>query len=264
MMPGGLGQGQQTGLWLALGDGLVQFLRGAPGGEAWLCGGSALVISGEPAADLNYALIGPGPDAPALLRRFAAELRRRGLPAWIEVEAGVAAGLGPLRDELGLTDSGLSPVMVRGAQPVAAASSGYVVGDVRDGARLGDACAVIAAAFGFPARVADRAFGTRLISYPATDIWLARRGRQAIAAAITTRTGSSVALWAMATRPDRRHQGAGSALLGNLLEHHLRLGAGSFVLLATPAGRRLYQRFGFQTVSQMADWAIGQPGTATA
>ena len=256
MRPGGLAPGHEPGLWLALGDGLAQFLRGAAGGEAWLCGGSALVLSGEPVADLNYALIGPGADAPALLRRFAAELRRRGLPAWIEVDAGVAAGLGQLRDELGLTDTGRSPVMVRGSQPVAAGSSKFAVEEVSGRAQLEDACTVIAAAFGFPA-AAERAFGTRLISYPAADIWLARRGGQAIAAAITTRTGSSVGLWAMATRPDRQRQGAGAALLGHLIRHHLRLGARSFFLLATPAGRPLYQRFAFQTAGQLADWAIG-------
>src|SRR5215510_8482435 len=92
MRPGGLAPGHEPGLWLALGDGLAQFLRGAAGGEAWLCGGSALVLSGEPVADLNYALIGPGADAPALLRRFAGELRRRDLPAWIEVDAGWPQG----------------------------------------------------------------------------------------------------------------------------------------------------------------------------
>lgn len=256
MRAGGLAPGPEPGLWLALGDGLAQFLRGAAGGEAWLCGGSALVLSGEPAADLNYALIAPGPEAPAQLRRFAAELRRRGLPAWIEVEAGVAAGVGQLRDELGLTDTGWSPVMVRGSQPVPAGSSEYRAEAAGNRSQLSDACTVIAVAFGFPASAAERAFGTRPVSYPAADIWLVRNGSNAIAAAITTRTGSSVGLWAMATRPDRQGQGAGSALLAHLLRHHLRQGASSFFLLATPAGRRLYQRFGFQIVGQLADWAI--------
>jgi GNAT superfamily N-acetyltransferase len=243
-------------MWLALGDGLAQFLRGAVHGEAWLCGESALVMTGGRAADLNYALIAPGPDASAQLRRFTAELRRRGLPAWIEVEEGAAAELRQLRDELGITDSGSSPVMARGAQPVAAGSSKYLVEDVRGPAQLRDACAVIAAAFGLPIDAAERSFGTRLISYPAADIWLTRSGRHAIAAAITPRTGSSVGLWAMATRPDRQGQGAGSALLGHLVEHHLRHSARSFYLLATPPGRRLYQQFGFQIVSHVADWAI--------
>jgi hypothetical protein len=138
----------------------------------------------------------------------------------------VAAGLGPLRDELGLTDAGWSPVMVRGAQPVAAGSGEYAVGGVDGRGQLEDACAVIADAFGFPAAAAERAFGTRLISYPATDIWLARRGGQAAAAAITTRTGSSVGLvtrgpppaelsWSPGG-PRRPHHDVGSVAHGRL------------------------------------------------
>jgi predicted GNAT family acetyltransferase len=60
----------------------------------------------------------------------------------------------------------------------------------------------------------------------------------------------------MATRPGRQRHGAGGALLRHMIRHHLSLGARSFFLLATPVGRRLYQRFGFQTAGQLADWAI--------
>src|SRR5947209_11992522 len=49
-------------LWRLAGEGFALFLRAAPGYEARMTPYAALILSGEPIADLNYAILDEGPE----------------------------------------------------------------------------------------------------------------------------------------------------------------------------------------------------------
>lgn len=63
----------------------------------------------------------------------------------------------------------------------------------------------------------------------------------------------------MYTLPAYRYQGLGSAVLAILLEDAAADGATRSVLVASPAGRRLYQRFGFLTLVDVLAFVSGRP-----
>jgi GNAT superfamily N-acetyltransferase len=61
----------------------------------------------------------------------------------------------------------------------------------------------------------------------------------------------------MATAPARQRQGAGRALLEAVLRRHRADGNSRFYLIATPAGRPLYEALGFQTVDDLTLYIAG-------
>ncbi len=70
----------------------------------------------------------------------------------------------------------------------------------------------------------------------------------------TTRMGSYVGIWSMATPPEYQRQGAGRALLQAVLAYHQERGADFFYLMASSAGRALYQGVGFQETTRLTCW----------
>ncbi|MBV9597111.1 MAG: GNAT family N-acetyltransferase [Chloroflexi bacterium] len=61
----------------------------------------------------------------------------------------------------------------------------------------------------------------------------------------------------MATAPEHQRRGAGRAVLQAALDYHHAQGADAFYLVATPAGKSLYDAVGFETVDDLAIWVTG-------
>jgi GNAT superfamily N-acetyltransferase len=61
----------------------------------------------------------------------------------------------------------------------------------------------------------------------------------------------------MGTAAEHQRQGAGRAVLEYAIRYHTERGATTFYLLATAAGKPLYERVGFRTYSEGAVWVAG-------
>jgi GNAT superfamily N-acetyltransferase len=104
----------------------------------------------------------------------------------------------------------------------------------------------------------------------AVDLWLAWDGEEPVSAVWLLRGEGAIGVWSMMT--PRRHQrrGAGRALLTAALTDTWSSATRFAILVATPAGRRLYESTGFTVADEVTTSfrgmdqalleAIGQPG----
>lgn len=111
------------------------------------------------------------------------------------------------------------------------------------------------AAFDVSSELLERAWDATLLHSLDLDVFLARRGAEPLSSVFTTRTGSAIGLWAMATAPAFQRQGAGRALLSQVLSYYGER-ADYFYLFATSASRHLYESLGFAVVDEAADWDV--------
>jgi GNAT superfamily N-acetyltransferase len=144
------------------------------------------------------------------------------------------------------------PVMNRpaGAPP---GEPAVPVVEVRDPAALADAERVMVDGFPFPKLqpwVRGQALPPQVLDLPGWRVWLAYRHGEPAAAAYTYDDGHATGLYWLATLPAHRSEGLGRAVLSAAIaarpDHE-------FTLVATEAGRALYESLGF-TVRTMATW----------
>jgi GNAT superfamily N-acetyltransferase len=142
------------------------------------------------------------------------------------------------------------PLMVRPPAPASAfPRPGTTVVRVSDPDQLADAERVMVD--GFPLRsfqplTRGDALPPRLLDTPGWDVWLAYRDNQPAAAGYTYDDGRAVGVYWLATLPDHRSAGMGRAVLATALA---RRPDRPWTLVATDAGRPLYESLGFTTVS---------------
>ena len=249
-----------AGLWRTMGASQAFGLLDLPAFEAHLTPTGWLVLTGEPLADLNTGMIDDGPDPEGQLREFGGVLRRRGLPALIFLGEGVADRLAGPAAELGLQPGGRVPLMAyrpEGAGAVSPAPDRYRVEPVGDPAALAEVNGLSVGAFGLPADVVARVMTPSVLGTPGLMVFLAREDGEPVSTVMTQRVGLTVGVWSMATRPDRQRRGAGRAVLLHALAHHRAQGAELFYLIATEAGRPLYEAVGFRTLAEPAVWVLG-------
>ena len=79
-----------------------------------------------------------------------------------------------------------------------------------------------------------------------------------MSAVCSSRAGSTVGIWTMSTPPDKQRQGAGRAVLLAAMQDHVKRGAETFYLIATAAGKPLYDNLGFRTVDELSIWLVGK------
>lgn len=244
-------------LWRLTGEAAALLFRAAPGYEARLTQHAALALSGEPVADLNCAVIGEGPQADDRLREYVQVIQTRDLPAIVFLPEGVADQLAPVARELGLQHAGPLPLMVYRPSDVHAKPGDYQIERIETEQGLQEVSEVEASAFGLPLESVTRVNGPMLLDGPGLDIFLARQAGSPVSTVQSTRAGTTVGIWIMGTPPEHQRKGAGRALLDHVISYHHARGAKLFYLLATEAGRPLYERVGFSTDSEAVVWVAG-------
>ena len=244
-------------LWRIAGEALALLFRAAPGYEARLTQQASLALSGEPVADLNGAILDEGPQAEERLREFGQVIQARNLPILLLLTEGVSNQLAPVARELGLQYAGQIPLMTYRPSDGRAEARTYQVERVENEQNLQAASRIIASAFGFPLESVNRVNGPMLLDGPGVDIFLARQNGNPVSAVASTRAGSTVGIWGMGTSPEFQRKGAGRALLDYVIAYHYEHGIKLFYLIATEAGKPLYERIGFRTIAEAAAWVAG-------
>ncbi len=156
------------------------------------------------------------------------------------------------------------PVMVRPAATLRVALAPSVqVAQVRDAEEMAVAERVMVDGFPLPAFqpfVAGRALPPRMLALPEWRVWLAYHHRRPAAAVYTYDDGTAVGVYWMATAPEHRSAGLGRAIMTTAIAAYP---SKVFTLVATDAGRPLYESLGFRAVAT-ATWYVRDPdATAT-
>jgi GNAT superfamily N-acetyltransferase len=246
-------------LWRLFGEAAALVYRAAPGYEAHLWPDGFQVLTGEAEPLFNVAAVRGGPRAADRLREAAGRCRARDVPGALFVAEEVADRLEPVARELGLQEAGRPPWMVYRPQAQAApAPTGvYHVEEVGDEAALRAANRLAAAAFEIGPEAMDRVFGPAVLEALGFWLVLARRDGRPVSSVMTTAHGrATVGIWTMATAPAAQRQGAGRALLEDVIARHAGRGAERFYLFSSEAGKPLYDRVGFRTVEESALWLV--------
>lgn len=243
-------------LWAAARRDLLTLFESIDGGEARIAPGGLLGISGGPTADFNMALIDSGADE-ALLGEFVERMTKVALPAVFMLSSACAERLGPLAKKNGLVEAGTAPLMALSVTAPLAKAPGFAVGRASDVKALSVVADLVADAFELDRQWVGRTFcASALLDAPALSFFLASRDGEPYSAVTTTAGGTTVGIWSMATPENRRRRGAGRAALLGAIEHHQALGATTFYLIATPAGKPLYDSVGFRTVEEFPIWVF--------
>ena len=247
-----------TSLWAAARRDLLTLFGYIENADVRLAAGGLLGLSGGPTADFNMALIDTGADDVAVLVEFVERVTNAGLPATFMLSSACAGRLGPKAKEKGLVEVGNAPLMALRDGPQLPHVSGFSAHRVINEKDLGVVADLVAAAFALDREWVGRTFcADALLDSPALSFFLASKEGEAYSAVTTTASRNTVGIWSMATSPNHQRQGAGRAALLAAIEHHRNLGATTFYLIATPAGKPLYDSVGFTTVDEFPIWVAG-------
>ena len=234
------------------------FLGQAARYEAAARPGLQLALCNEAVADMNMLIVGAGADSDHLQGMLKSCLDRQ-LPflAIIFPEADQA------HDEI-LSDMGLVyavdfPFMVRDDMPLEPSGNPDVDVVCASGAADADASAdVMVSAYSMPKDSVLRALPASLFEATGVDVFVARSHGDTVGTVTLTYHGDTCGIWAMGTDASRQRGGIGLRLLSTAMAQARQNGARRFFLGATPAGYRLYEKLGFQTVCTARVWISGE------
>lgn len=213
----------RPGSRLASGPGWSATLSGTTDGELNVC-----CVSAEATADGIADLLAIVGELPVLVFTDSHAVAAR--------EALVSAGFS-------VADT-TEPLMESASVPVEAPGT-FAIERVDTPAALAECLSLTADAHHVDLALLDQTLGTAARSWRAS-LWLARNvDGVAVSSVALVRVGSTIGVAEMMTPPQFQRIGAGRALLTTALARSWDEQVSSALLLATPAGRRLYESLGF-------------------
>jgi GNAT superfamily N-acetyltransferase len=228
------------------------------GAEVVFRGNAFVGLTGGPTADFNMAMFGEDPNDAAILDDLLSRVRATGLSALAIVSGAAARRLGPMARAKGLVEAGTAPLMARsGALPKMPAAE-FVTKRVIEAHEMSVFGDLAASAFAMDPVWVGRTFAApSLLDAPGMAFHVAYRAEMPMSAVCTSGAGSTAGIWTMSTPPDRQRQGAGRAVLLAAMHDHVKRGVETFYLIATAAGKPLYDDLGFETVDELSIWLAG-------
>lgn len=239
-------------------DAITTFLGEAARYEAAARPGLQLALSNEAIADMNMLVVGAGADHDHFRDMLSSCLDRQ-LPflAIIFPEAGKV--LDDIAADLGLAYAVDFPFMVRDDAPLEPSGNPDVEVVCASGAEDADASAdVLVSAYSMRKDSVLRALPASLLDSTGVDVYVARTNGEAVGSVTLTYHGDTCGIWAMGTDASRQRGGIGLRLLTTAMAQARSNGIRRFFLGATPAGYRLYEKLGFETVCTARVWVSGE------
>jgi hypothetical protein len=246
-------------LWTAMRRDLAMFFSYIDGAEVVLRGNAIIGLTGGPAADFNMALFDEDPDDFAVFDAFVSRVNAIGVSALAMMSGTVSRRLGSVARAKGLVEAGTAPLMARSGALRDAPVSQFVIQRVTEPRGMSIFGDLAASAFAMDRPWVDRTFAAAsLLDAPALAFHVAYRGDIPMSGVCSSGAGSTVGIWTMSTPPDKQRQGAGRAVLLAAMQEHVMSGAETFYLIATAAGKPLYDNLGFKTVDELSIWLVGE------
>ena len=239
-------------------DALTTFLSEAVRYEAVARPGLQLALSNEPVADMNMLVVGAGADRDQFRDMVSSCLDRK-LPFLVMIFPEAGKAFDEFATELGLVYAVDFPMMVRNDMPLELSGNPEVEVFRASSADDADASAdVMTSAYSMPKDSVLRALPASLFDTPGADVYIARINGEAAGSVTLTYHGETCGIWAMGTDTARQRCGIGLRLLSTAMVQARNRGVRRFFLGATPAGFRLYEGLGFETVCSARVWVSGE------
>jgi ribosomal protein S18 acetylase RimI-like enzyme len=217
------------------------------------------VFSGIPVPFLNMAVMPSGPAARSDLEAALDWLAAFGLPYSAQLAVDGEASLRDAVQARGLVAGERVPGMLlelAGMEPPVA-TGGLVVRRVDDQAAREEHLDVFCAGFGMAREMAEPIFAAVVPPPEGLEVLTGYQGGQAVATAMGCVIGDTVAVFNVATLPERRRQGLGFAMTWAAIGFGLARGCTAAVLQSSPDGLSVYQRMGFRDVAPVTLYVSG-------
>jgi len=229
----------------------------APAGSIRSFGPLTVAVTGVPGAFFNATwLLRPddAADGPALSSAVD-HLRATGLPFVVHVRSDLPQA-GDLPVGLRLADEGVLPCFAIEPGPIPPPPSELEIR--RAGPDDWDRfMQVTSAGFGMPRALIDRLFARAMFERPELRSYLGFVSHRAVATSVSIRTDRTLGIYNVATLPDARGRGYGTALTWELMRD-ADPGWDVAVLQASDMGRPVYERMGFALVREFIE-LVGRP-----
>ena len=241
-------------LWREAGRGFARLFH-ASAAFSWFQSSTAcLALSGVACPDLNCGVIDTGPAIAEDVLTMTTQLREHHVPGLLLITDAAGPDARAVAESVGLVSVGRMPLMVMKAQQLKPPSRQFSLRRVVDGADLLAAIHVMATAFDLSAEMVDQVFTEALLAARDIDTALVLDGDHPVGAIQATTTAGVTGIWSMATLPEHRRRGIARAALTEVLNQHFAKGSHTAFLIATQAGRPLYDAFGFEVIDWCEVW----------
>ena len=239
-------------------DAITTFLGEAKGYEATARPGLQLALSNEPVADMNMLVVGAGADHDHFRDMVSLCLDRK-LPFLVMIYPEAGKVFDEIASDLGLIYAVDFPIMVRDDLPLEPSGNPDVEVSRASVSEDAEASAnVMASAYSMPKESVLRTIPASFLDTTGADVFIARINGEAVGTVTLTYHGETCGIWAMGTDTARQRGGIGLRLLSTAMVRARQSGTRRFFLGATPAGYRLYEGLGFETVCSARVWVSGE------
>lgn len=230
------GYGEATGVWASARLHQVE--------DDWW-----VALSCTPYVDYNLALL-HGDSSVTAAAHVLEEIARADVPALIMLAGSGLAACGVLSDA-GWACTGALPFMARDFGP-AELDPDFRELEAHD---LVQARSLAAHAFGVPDEVGEIVFAEATLGRPGAHIWGVFDGAELRCVTVTQWTEHYSAGWALSTAPEHQRAGYGRRVMRSSAARRLAEGPPVALLMATPAGRHLYEQEGYATLEHWQIWS---------
>jgi GNAT superfamily N-acetyltransferase len=231
-------------------------LSGAPGLIVENKGGSTMAISGEPMSWANWLIITSEIADASVVDAFIQKVRPLGVPSTIVCKKELSFQIEPTVEGAGYIRTADSALMTLEAKSDFPQEKGCRLRKLTD-ASMNDALAeIIGQATISPKEAIKRLVDPGVLAAKNVEVFVALRDGLPVATATTAIGDTTVGIWRMVTAPEYQRQGIGQALLAQLINLYQERNLRRFYLVANSIGRRLYEKLGFVSVTDLAQWVL--------
>jgi len=225
-----------------------------PAGSTARHGSIPIAITGLPGAFFNALWILEPPE-PADLQAALQTMRDSGLPFTMHVRSDLADLISEAASH-NLTEEGRLPCFAMRPGPVPAPLPDLVIERV-DSHNWTDFLAASTRGTGTPREMVEALLVPGLLDDERSRLFVGMTEGRAVATAASVRTDATIGVYSVATAPEVRGRGIGTAMTWHLLAD-ADPGWDVAVLQASAMGRPIYERMGFSLVREFAE-LVGGP-----